>query len=484
MADVRQFSDAEINRLVKFYEQAEREILDRLNRALLRGNKTEYLAQMKKNIEAILQQLREGNRTWCSEAIPRVYSQGLYSADAMLKDIGATVKAGFGAIHQQAAQVLAENAYQRFEDVVQVIGRQVNDIYRELALENVRGTVVGYDTWKQVANRYREQLAERGVTGFKDRSGRMWNMRTYCEMHARTVCMEAHLQGTANRLVEQGHDLIKVSTHRGACPLCEPWQGKILSITGKTEGYPTLEDAKAAKLFHPRCRHAYGLYIDLDKEIEELEEKEATERKDKGLFPDEIAGVKRGNEMTREEANGGKPNPNFKQGLGYQENCQSCVVAYEARLRGYNVQALPYVNGSAAEKILRQTNRAWIDPATGKHPEYMYDDTATTAKKFLSFLENNIKSKQRYTLEFTWKGRNSSGHIVSLDRDTSGKLRIYDPQSGVTYTGGNVAKYLGQIKYTMTVHGFKMPTRPKVLRVDDKQFNMDIVNEILEGAQQ
>jgi hypothetical protein len=271
MADVRRFSDAEISRLVKFYEQAEREILDRLNRALLRGNKTEYLEQMKKNIEAILQQLREGNRTWCTEAIPRVYSQGLYSADAMLKDIGATIQAGFGAIHQQAAQVLAENAFQRFEDVAQVIGRQVNDIYRELALENVRGTVVGYDTWKQTARRFREQLAERGVTGFKDRSGRMWNMRTYCEMHARTVCMEAHLQGTANRLVEQGHDLIKVSTHRGACPLCTPFEGKILSITGKTPGYPTLEEAKAAGLFHPNCRHAYGLHIDLDKEIEELE---------------------------------------------------------------------------------------------------------------------------------------------------------------------------------------------------------------------
>lgn len=271
MADVRQFSDAEINRLVKFYEQAELEILDRLNRALLRGNKTEYLAQMKKNIEAILQQLREGNKTWCTEAIPRVYSQGLYSADAMLKDAGIAIKAGFGAIHQQAAQVLAENAYQRFEDVVQVIGRQVNDIYRELALENVRGTVVGYDTWKQTARRFREQLAERGVTGFKDRSGRMWNMRTYTEMVARTSTMEAHLQGTANRLVEQGHDLIKVSTHIGACPLCEPWQGKILSITGKTEGYPTLEEAKAAGLFHPNCRHAYGLYIDLDKEIEEPE---------------------------------------------------------------------------------------------------------------------------------------------------------------------------------------------------------------------
>ena len=264
MADSRKFSDAEVDRLVKFYVEAEREILEQINRALLRGNKTEYLVAMKKNIEAILAALRNGNRTWVEQAIPRVYSQGLYGADAMLKDAGVAVKAGFGAIHQQAAQVLAENAFQRFEDVTQVIGRQVNDIYRELALENVRGTVVGYDTWKQTAGRFREQLAERGVTGFKDRAGRMWNMRTYTEMHARTVCMEAHLQGTANRLAEQDRDLVKVSSHLGACEKCQPWQGKILSITGRTPGYPTLEEAKAAGLFHPNCRHAYGLFIDLD----------------------------------------------------------------------------------------------------------------------------------------------------------------------------------------------------------------------------
>ena len=262
--DVRQFSDAEIERLVKFYEQAEREILDRINRALLRANKTEYLVQMKRNIEAILEQLREGNRTWCSEAIPRVYSVGMNTADAMLRETGASVMTGFGAIHQQAAQVLAENAFQRFEDVAQVIGRQVNDIYRELALENVRGSVVGYDTWKQTAKRFREQLAERGVTGFKDRSGRMWRMTTYSEMVARTTIQEAHTQGTLNRLSEQGHDLIIVSRHRSPCELCGVWEGKVLSITGKTKGYPTFEEAKANGLMHPNCRHVVSLYFVLD----------------------------------------------------------------------------------------------------------------------------------------------------------------------------------------------------------------------------
>lgn len=261
-------SEAEAERLVKFYAEAEREILDRMNRALLRGNKTEYLAQMKKNVEAILEDLRAGNRTWCEEAIPRVYVKGAATADMMIKAKRQAVIGGFGSIHQQAAQVLAENTFQSLDHVAQVIGRRSTDIYRTLALENIRGSVVGYDTWKQVAQRYREQLAEHGVTGFRDAANRNWNMRTYAEMVARTSTMQAHLEGTANRLAEQGHDLIKVSSHRGSCEKCLPWQGKILSLTGKTEGYPTLEEAKTAGLFHPRCRHSYGLYIDLDKEIE------------------------------------------------------------------------------------------------------------------------------------------------------------------------------------------------------------------------
>lgn len=271
---VTHLSEAQATRLIRFYEHAEREILDRLNRALLKANKTEYLAAMKKNIETILQQLRAGSRTWCTEAIPRVYVQGATMADRMITEAGFEVKAGagFGAIHQQAAQVLAENAFESLDNVSQAIGRQTEDIYRELALENVRGTVVGYDTWKQTARNFREQLAERGVTGFKDKTGRKWNMRSYAEMVARTTTMEAHNQGTVNRLAENDLDLVVVSQHAGACDLCVPWEGKVLSITGKTLGYPTLAEAKAAGLFHPNCAHAMSLYVDLDEEIRKLEE--------------------------------------------------------------------------------------------------------------------------------------------------------------------------------------------------------------------
>ncbi len=271
---VTRLSEAQAERLIRFYEQAEREILDRLNRALLKGNQTEYLAAMKKNVEQIIEQLRAGSRTWCTEAIPRVYVQGATMADRMITQGGFELKtgAGFGAIHQQAAQVLAENAYESLDNVAQFIGRRTEGIYRDLALENIRGVVVGYDTWKQAARNFREQLAERGVTGFKDAAGREWNMRSYSEMVARTTTMEAHNQGTVNRLAENDFDLVVISQHIGACKLCIPWENKVLSISGKTPGYPTLNEAKTAGLFHPNCAHAMGLYVDLEEEIRKLKE--------------------------------------------------------------------------------------------------------------------------------------------------------------------------------------------------------------------
>lgn len=225
------------------------------------------------------------------------------------------------------------------------------------------------------------------------------------------------------------------------------------------------------------------LHLKKEKGLQNKTKNGTIDEKDDILFPESIAGVKRDKPMTREEANGGKPNPNFNLGGGYRTNCQSCVVAYEARLRGYNVQALPNLQGDAHKRLERHTNEAWIDKTTGKPPKYIYDDNANTPEKFYSFMESVIETGARYTLEFSWKGRHSSGHIISLDRDEDGDIRLYDPQTGTTYSKkAGVAKILNRIKYVISVHGTKLPARPKILRVDNVGFNKSIVEEILEEA--
>ncbi len=268
--DLIRLSEAEADRLARLYMEAEREILLQIDRAMARGNDLRYLRSMLDNVQAILEDLLTGNRQWCEQAIPRVYVAAAEYADQLTGMTG-KVSAGFGAIHQQAVKVLADNTFGRLESVRQVIGRRSEDLYRQYALEATRQSVIGYKTWKQVSTDFRDRLRAEGITGFTDAAGRNWNMKTYAEMVARTTTAQAHWEGTSNRLLEHGIDLVVISSHAGACEKCEPWQGKIVSLTGKTPGYPTMQQAIDAGFRHPNCRHSFSGYVDLDAEIEALE---------------------------------------------------------------------------------------------------------------------------------------------------------------------------------------------------------------------
>lgn len=243
-------NDAQVERLVKLYSDSEKEILKQLNSALLNGNNTDNLKQVLANVRAIRKDLLAGARTWTEQTIPACYLEGVQSTG---------LKGALGQIHQQAMQVLAENTYQKFIDVDEVIGRRMDDIYRNLALENIRGDVAGYQTWKQTAQKYKADLADKGVTGFVDKAGNEWDMERYTEMVARTATRETMLQGTGNRLLEFDIDLVEIVGGESpkTCKPCEDWDGAVVSLTGKTPGYPILQDARDAGVFHPNCTHTY-----------------------------------------------------------------------------------------------------------------------------------------------------------------------------------------------------------------------------------
>ena len=188
------------------------------------------------------------------------------------------------------------------------------------------------------------------------------------------------------------------------------------------------------------------------------------------MNPETLAGVKQGKPMSFEEANHGNTNPNFKQGGGYYRNCQTCVVANEARRRGYDVTARPK-DTPEAMALSRTTNKAWIDPSTGTHPKYI-DVSASRTKRVQSNIEDVVKQGERYTVEFGWKGSYTSGHIISVERNSSGNVRLYDPQSGKQYTGNDVAQYLTQVR----------PSTVQMLRVDNQAFNMNMVEPVLVGG--
>lgn len=260
------FNDAEVARLAKLYGKAEKGILIQVNKALLKGNDPQALQAMLTNVQHIREGLLDGAHDWVDQTIGHFYQEGVAVADDAFGSMA------IGAVHQEAMQILADNTYQKFEEVNQVIGRRVDDIYRTVALENVTGNITGYEGWRQAAKNLKADLEDQGITGFKDSMGRNWNMETYSEMVARTTTREAMNTGTKNRLLEHGHDLAKISSNESekTCDACAEWAGEVVSLTGATDGYPTLDEAEEAGLFHPNCVHTLGPAVE-----EELSQKEA-----------------------------------------------------------------------------------------------------------------------------------------------------------------------------------------------------------------
>lgn len=203
------------------------------------------------------------------------------------------------------------------------------------------------------------------------------------------------------------------------------------------------------------------------------------------LYPSRLAGVQRGVPMNFQDAGGLRCNPSYDRSKfnGARYNCQSCVVAYEARLRGYNVRACSAEKFNYAQYKLRQApNLAWIDIKTGRRARYTYSNRGFDADSYLTYLRRVIKPGRRYTMQFRWK-HIDMGHLVNIEKTEDGRLRIFDAQTseiyGETQTDSQeILSFLNRFAYVY--NGQNYP--PRLLRVDDKAFNLRVVNQILESA--
>ena len=115
------------------------------------------------------------------------------------------------------------------------------------------------ESLKQLKDKIQEDLAKDFIS-IVDKGGREWKLDVYSEMLARTRLREVSNMGLTTRLKGEGYDLVEVSTHLSDHEECRVWEGKILSITGSTHGYPTTSEAEMAGLMHPNCKHRYLPY--------------------------------------------------------------------------------------------------------------------------------------------------------------------------------------------------------------------------------
>lgn len=142
----------------------------------------------------------------------------------------------------------------------------VNAIYRDTS-EGRQGAldimgkgaakaVSGQMSLQEATRKTIRELAQKGIPAFVDKRGREWSPEAYVMMDMRSTLGNTARAAQDARCDEYNIQLIEVSSHMGARPLCATYQGRIFSRDG-SRGVTT--DGAGGKIYYtPLSETSYG----------------------------------------------------------------------------------------------------------------------------------------------------------------------------------------------------------------------------------
>lgn len=272
------------------YQEAEYAIIQRIQRWLEQDisapswltAKLASLRDLQQAVAVVVAALQADANGAIRGAISEAYDRGQAAAVAELGAL-ATGQAAAAAVALPGAPAvdrLAREVIDGMGPVYTRILRTPVDTYRAVVATATPRTLLGIETRRETAQRVLDGLADRGITGFRDRSGRNWDMASYAEMAVRSATGRAAIEAHTDRLGAAGVDLVIVSEQPLHCKRCDPWAGKILTRSAGMGGARTVEvehatrdgemvtveiagslpQARAAGLLHPNCRCSISAY--------------------------------------------------------------------------------------------------------------------------------------------------------------------------------------------------------------------------------
>lgn len=265
--------EAEIEQLISLYEASYSRIIRTLEHSTDAGKIQKF--KVMAAIKAELERLGVDVEKWVRENIPQYYLDGANQALQDLRALGVdTAAVGVAVVNKQAIAALVDSTALSFADGITAIGRNGQQVLNTAIKQQINfiiadGKLTGAAR-KTISANIKALLQENGLTALTDRAGRQWSFDVYARMLARTKAVEARNAGMDNRMLASGYDLVQVSRHNSRHPACRKWEGKILSITGKTpagtvlpggfEVAGSVAEAVADGLFHPNCQHSRNVF--------------------------------------------------------------------------------------------------------------------------------------------------------------------------------------------------------------------------------
>lgn len=161
--------------------------------------------------------------------------------------------------------------------------RMANDQYRQVIHKSAFFVGNGVFTEQQATKMATKELTElqltklaidesnkdflsRGLNSIEYSDGRRVNIASYSQMAVRTANLRAQLMGEGDFRKSIGRHLVQATSHGGACPICQKWEGRIFiddvysGGTSKDGNYMLLSTAMKQGFLHPNCRHGLTTY--------------------------------------------------------------------------------------------------------------------------------------------------------------------------------------------------------------------------------
>lgn len=167
----------------------------------------------------------------------------------------------FFRINDDKLKALIKETKKAVADPTKAILRYQDDQYRQIITRAQVGLSNGSLTLEQAIDQATSDYLRAGISNIEYKNGNRVNIADYATMCLRTSNHKAFLHGQGAKRKQMGVTTVLVSQHLTACPLCVPWQNRVLiddifSGGSKEDGpYPLLSEAVDEGLLHVNCQH-------------------------------------------------------------------------------------------------------------------------------------------------------------------------------------------------------------------------------------
>lgn len=265
--------------VARIWEEAELRILERLVAMLSRGVNEDWwerdvLERLQTLRPTILAALREANPAAAqaiTAALEEAYGVGMLQA---YREVGTQA---VPIAHSAAVEALAAATLGATVDAAPHILRSTEDAARRVVAEVLRGTTTGTLLKRDALQRALNGLVRDGFRTVPVGRGTM-SASDYARMAVRTGTAQAMIAGHVQGISDLGLSLVTITPGPRACKVCDEWAGKVLSTDGTPAGRyllpqvngdgeewvtvdGTLDEARAAGVYHPNCRCAIRAYL-------------------------------------------------------------------------------------------------------------------------------------------------------------------------------------------------------------------------------